>query len=90
MTRTDWVVSIYAGAALGGVFWLVLPIVTSLWNSDSSPHSTLLTVPSAAVVGVVGLTVYRATSNTTCRRVGAAISIGAIIGLPVLGWFGLW
>jgi hypothetical protein len=90
VTRTDWIVSIYAGAAWGGVFWAVLPIATSLFQSDPRPNAALLTVATSIVLGIAGLVLFRVTAGTTSRRVGAAVSIGAFIGLPVLGWFALW
>ncbi len=30
MTRTDWIVSIYAGAVWGGIFWQILYLFTKL------------------------------------------------------------
>ncbi|MDT5029712.1 MAG: hypothetical protein QOE61_6780 [Micromonosporaceae bacterium] len=87
MTRTDWVVSIYAGAVWGGIFWLLLPLFTKLVGPHPLPPSTvLLTIAVSIVVGIAGMVLFR----TTSRRVGAAISIGAFIGLPVLGWLALW
>ena len=90
MTRKDWIVSIYASAAWGGVFWMVLPFATSLFLSDPRPNAALLTVAVSIGVGVAGLVLFRVIDGTTSRRVGAAVSIGAFIGLPVLGWFALW
>lgn len=80
----------YWGAGLGGVFWLVLPIATSLFLSEPRPHAALLTVAISIGVGIGGLVLFRASGGTTGRRVGAAITVGAFIGLPVLGWFALW
>jgi uncharacterized membrane protein YfcA len=91
MTQTDWTFSIYAGAVWGGIFWAVLPIVTSLLEPQPRPpHSVLLTVCVSAVVGIAGFVLFRASHRTTARRVGAAICIGAFIGLPVLAWMALW
>jgi predicted permease len=86
MTHTDWTVSIYAGAAFGGVFWLILPISTTLLRSNSSPHASLATTAIAINTGLIGLVLIRA----KFRRTGVAITIGAIIGLPVLAWLTLW
>ncbi|OPX07738.1 hypothetical protein [Mycobacterium sp. AT1] len=82
--------SIYAGAAFGGAFWAGLPIMTSLWESDPPPHATLATVVTSLVVGLAGIALFRLPRSTSARRVGLAVSIGALIGLPVLGWFALW
>ena len=90
MTHRDWIVSIYAGAAFGGAFWAGLPIMTSLWESDPPPHATLATVAVSLVIGIAGLVLFRMTHSTGVRRVGLAVGIGALIGLPVLGWFALW
>lgn len=90
MTHRDWIVSIYAGAAFGGAFWAGLPIMTSLWESDPPPHATLATVAISLVVGLAGIALFRLPHRTSARRVGLAVGIGALIGLPVLGWFALW
>ncbi len=90
MTRHDWIVSIYAGAAWGGIFWAGLPIMTSLRGYDSPPHAALTTVGVSIVVGIAGIVLFRSSCGTTSRRVGAAISIGAFIGLPTLAWLVLW
>lgn len=91
MTRTDWIVSIYAGAIWGGVFWLVVPISTSLLGRHPlPPDAAPVTVAVSIVVGIAGLVLFRATSGATSRRIGASISIGALIGLPVLAWMALW
>jgi hypothetical protein len=91
MTRTDWIVSIYAGAVWGGIFWQVLFLYTRLGGTHPLPSSAiLLTVGVSMVVGIAGLVLLRTTGGTTSRRVGAAISIGAFVGLPVLGWVALW
>jgi uncharacterized membrane protein YfcA len=91
MTRTDWIVSIYAGAVWGGIFWLFLPLFTNLIGPHPlPPNAVLLTIGVSILVGIVGLVLFRMTDGKTSRRVGAAISIGAFIGLPVLAWFALW
>ena len=90
MTRHDWTVSIYAGAAWGGIFWACLPIMTSLRGYDSPPFAALTTVAVSIVAGIAGLSLLRLTRGTTARRAGAAICIGAFIGLPVLAWVALW
>lgn len=89
MTRTDWIVSTYAGAALGGVFWMVLPVCTSLLRSNPPSAAALVTVAVAIGVGIAGLALFRATRNGSLRRIGAAITFGAFIGLPVLAWLAL-
>ncbi|MBI3226958.1 MAG: hypothetical protein HYZ39_18085 [Mycolicibacterium cosmeticum] len=86
MTRHDWTVSTYAGAAWGGAFWLVLTVLTSLLRADPPPNAPLVTVAASLIVGGAGLAVYR----FVCRRVGAAVAIGAFIGLPVFAWLLLW
>ncbi|MBJ7339785.1 hypothetical protein [Mycolicibacterium sp.] len=86
MTRTDWMVSIYAGAAFGGVLWLLLPISTSLLRSTPAPHAGLITAAISLGISLVGLAFFRA----AFRRTGMAITIGALIGLPVLAWLTLW
>jgi hypothetical protein len=50
----------------------------------------LLTVAVSIAVGAAGLVLLRVAWGSTSRRVGAATSIGAFIGLPVLAWFALW
>ncbi|MCV7255862.1 hypothetical protein H7J86_27210 [Mycobacterium hackensackense] len=90
MTRTDWNVSIYAGAAWGGVFWMALPVFTSLLRSNPPPHAALVTVAVSIAVSLAGLVFFRAAQNPTTRRIGAAITIGALLGLPVLAWLALW
>jgi hypothetical protein len=54
------------------------------------PKAMVLTVAVSIVVGTAGLVLFRLTSGTTGRRAGAAISIGAFVGLLVLAWFALW
>ncbi|MEN4475566.1 hypothetical protein [Mycolicibacterium cosmeticum] len=90
MTRTDWVISIYAGAAWGGVFWLALPVLTSLLRSNPPPHAPLVTIASSVVVALAGLVLFRTTQHPLARRVGASAAIGALVGLPVLAWLALW
>jgi hypothetical protein len=91
MTRTDWIVGIYAGAIWGGVFWLALSISTSLLGPHPLPPSAApVTVAVSIVVGIAGLVLCRATGGTASRRIGASITIGALIGLPVLAWIALW
>lgn len=89
MTRTDWIVSTYAGAALGGMFWMALPVGTSLLRSNPASNAALVTVAVSIGVGIAGLTFFRATPNSSLRRIGAAVTIGAFIGLPVLAWLAL-
>ncbi|GLP75531.1 hypothetical protein TUM20983_26410 [Mycobacterium antarcticum] len=86
MTRTDWMVSIYAGAAFGGVLWLLLPMSTSLLRSNPAPHAALLTAATSLGISVIGLAIFR----TAFHRTGMAIAIGALIGLPVLAWLAFW
>jgi hypothetical protein len=86
MTRTDWMESTYAGAAFGGVFWLILSISTSLMRSNPSPHAPLAATAISVTTGLIGLVLFRA----KFRRTGVAITIGALIGLPVLAWLALW
>lgn len=91
MTRTDWIVSIYAGAVWGGIFWQILYLFTKLGGTRPLPPDTvLLTIGVSIVIGIGGLVLFRTTGGTTSRRVGAATSIGAFIGLPVQAWFALW
>ena len=90
MTRTDWLVSTYAGAVFGGVFWMALPVFTSLLRSDPPSGAAPVTVAVAIVVGLAGLAVFRMTSTVNLRRSGAAITIGALIGIPVIAWLMLW
>lgn len=90
MTRTDWLVSTYAGAVFGGIFWMVLPTLTSLLRSNPPLHSALVTVAVSIAVGLAGLGVFRVTRTATVRRVGAAVALGALAGLPVLAWLALW
>lgn len=90
MTRTDWIVSTYVGAVFGGVFWMALPVFTSLLRSDPPSRAVLVTVAVAIAVGLAGLAVFRMTSTVNLRRTGAAITIGSLIGLPVLAWLMLW
>jgi hypothetical protein len=91
MTRADWNVSLYAGAAWGGFFWLVLSLCTKLIGPHPLASSTILwTVGVSLAVGAVGLLLFRVSAGSTGRRVGAALGIGALIGLPVLGWVALW
>ena len=89
MTRRDWVVSIYAGAVWGGFFWQFLFLFTKL-GGTRSPHTVLTTVGVSLVVALGGTLLFRLASGTTGQRTGAATSIGALIGLPVLAWFALW
>jgi hypothetical protein len=75
----------------GGIFWRALFLFTKLGGTHPVPPSAvLLAIGVSIVVGVAGLVLFRMTGGTTSRRVGAAISIGAFIGLPVLAWFALW
>ena len=91
MTRHDWNVSIYAGAVWGGIFWQILFLVPKMGAPRPPiPDSALLRIGVSVVVGISGLVLFRTTRGTTSRRVGAAITIGAFIGLPVLAWFALW
>lgn len=91
MTRIDWIVSIYAGAAWGGVFWLLLSLFTELIGPHPiRPTTVLVTVGVSIFVGLAGLVLVRTGGGATIRRVGAATSVGAFIGLPVLAWFALW
>ncbi|BDX32240.1 hypothetical protein TUM20985_27870 [Mycobacterium antarcticum] len=86
MTRANWMVSTYAGAAFGGVLWLLLPISTSLLRSNPAPHAAVVTVAISLGIGLVGFVV----SRTAFRRTGMAVSIGALVGLPVLAWLAFW
>jgi uncharacterized membrane protein YfcA len=90
MTRTDWVISIYAGAAFGGVFWMVLPVVTSLLRSNPPPQAPVGTIATSVGVAVAGLVLFRATQHRLTRRIGASSVIGALLGLPVWAWLALW
>ena len=86
MTRTDWMISLYAGAALGGVLWLILPISTALLRPDPAPRAAMVTAAISLGVSLIGLVVFR----TVFRRTGMAITIGALVGLPVLAWLAFW
>jgi hypothetical protein len=90
MTRTDWIVSTYAGAALGGIFWMALPVATSLLRSNPASNAALVTVAVSIGIGIAGLMLFRLTRNVSLRRIGVAVTIGALIGLPVLAWLALW
>lgn len=90
MTSTDWTVCTFAGAAWGGVFWLALPMLTSLLRSEPPPHAGIVTVAVAVVVGVAGFALARATRRPGLRRTAVALAIGALVGLPVVAWFALW
>jgi hypothetical protein len=90
MSRHDWIVSIYAGAAWGGIFWAGLLMVTSLRGWGSPPHAALITIGVAIIVGIAGMALFRSTGRRRLQRIGAAIGIGALIGLPVLAWVALW
>lgn len=86
--RPAWFATVFLAAVFGGVFWMILAVTTSLLEkrSASSPSAAVwLALGMAVIGGAVHLLPVR-----LAKTIGAAVTIGALLGLPVLGYFAVY
>ncbi len=85
----DWIPTLYAGAIFGGAFWMVLAAKLRFLHSPTDPREHISVLISAGSVTIIGVVIYLIPSRKA-KSIGLAIAIGALLGLPVLGYFAIF
>ena len=85
MPATEWIPTIFGGAIFGGVFWMILSARTTFFEPSNRAHGEIPALISAVAVAVAG-TVIHLIPNRKAKSLGLMIVLGALLGLPVLGY----
>ncbi|MFZ2242901.1 MAG: hypothetical protein WAV90_25670 [Gordonia amarae] len=80
MNAKNWGPSVFGGAVFGGLLWTVLLTRTGIFDPVPGARGVPTVGAAALLIAIGGIALYR----YRAPRAGVAITLGALLGLPIL------